>query len=513
MKLIPGKLMSQVDKRAIEEMGIPEAVLIEGAGRELGDYADDAMIDHKGTIVILVGKGNNGADGLAAARFLLRRRHHVVLVLAEPEASFGPGAAGQLRIDKNYPMKIYQWPDQEAEILDECKNCAMLIDALLGTRFHGSVREPIRSLIGKLSGLDKKVVAVDVPSGVEADTGRVDIALHADITVTMIAPKPGLYLYPGANYAGHIVVGDLQTPPSLVEQAPSKEFRLDPFMIRDWLPRRPWNSHKGMNGKIGVVAGSLGYAGAAEMCSKAVVRAGGGLVSLYTQKEVLEPLIIKSREVMVRPLDLTAPDKVRDILKEYEVVAAGPGMGKSSVAGKCLEAVLPQLEVPIVLDADGLNLLAGKDDLLRSLKQKIFTPHPGEMARLMGCSVKEVLEHPMEIALDGAAKWNAVVVLKCAPTLIALPDGTLYMNSTGNSGMATGGCGDVLTGTIAGLLGQGLTLERAACCGVYVHGKAGDLAAVNGKIGLQAGDLLDQLPRAIDETLNYRLSYGEDEFA
>ncbi len=513
MKLIPGKMMSQVDKRAIEEMGIPEAVLIEGAGRELGDYADGAMLDHKGTIVILVGKGNNGADGLAAARYLLRHRYTVVLVLAEPAASFGPGAAGQLRIDKNYPMKIYQWPDQETEILEECANCAMLIDALLGTRFHGSVREPIRSLIQTLSGLDKKVIAVDIPSGVEADTGRVDLALKADLTVTMIAPKPGLYLYPGASYTGRIAVGDLQTPPSLVEEAPSKEFRLDPFMIRDWLPVRPKNSHKGMNGKIGVVAGSLGYAGAAEMSSKAVVRAGGGLVSLYTQKEVLEPLIVKSREVMVRPLDLTEPDKVLDILKGYDVVAAGPGMGKSPEAGKCLASVLPRLDVPIVVDADGLNLLAGQDDLLRSLKQKIFTPHPGEMARLMGCSVREVATHAMEIAVEGAAKWNAVVVLKCAPTLIALPDGTLYMNSTGNEGMATGGCGDVLTGTIAAFLGQGLTLEQAACCGVYIHGKAGDLAAKNGKIGMQAGDLLDRLPQAIDQAQRFRLEYGEGEFA
>ena len=513
MKLISGTAMRLVDKRAIEEMGIPEAVLVEGAGRELGDYAIDCLVSTRGKIVILVGKGNNGADGLAAARYILRRYYPVTIVLAEPATSFGPGAALQLRIDKNYPMKILQWPDQEAEVLRECEESVMFIDALLGTRFHGSVREPIRSLITKLSGMDKKVVAADIPSGVEADTGRVDIALKAEMTVTMIAPKPGLYLYPGAQYAGKVIVGNLQTPPSLVEDAPSKEFLLDPFLIRDWLPRRPKNSHKGMNGKIAVVAGSLGYAGAAEMCSKAVVRAGGGLVSLYTQKEVLEPLIIKSREVMVRPLDLTAPDKVLDILNTYEVLAVGPGMGKSPVAGECLQKVLPQFEGPIVLDADGLNLLAGQDDLLRSLKQKIFTPHPGEMARLLGCSVGDVLKNPVEKALEGAEWWQAVVVLKCAPTIIALPDGTVYLNSTGNEGMATGGCGDVLTGTIAGLLGQGLPLDKAACCGVYVHGKAGDLAAEKGKIGMQAGDLLVRLPEAIDDALHYRLMLDDDTFA
>lgn len=512
MKLISGTAMRQVDKTAIEEMGIPEAVLVENAGRAVARAAHEYLGGH-GTVTVLTGKGNNGADGLAAARFLVKKGYKVNLVLAEPEASFGGGAALELQICKYFPMTLLHYPEEKDTVYEAIDHSSLLLDSLLGTRFHGIIREPMHTLVEYCSKTAVPVIAVDIPSGIESDTGRRELSLKAIATVTMIAPKPGLYLYPGAAYTGRIILADLNTPPALVEQADSKEYLLDPCMIREWLPVRPKNSHKGKNGKIGVVAGSLGYAGAAEMCSKAVVRSGGGLVSLYTQEEVLEPLIIKSREVMVRPLDLTAPDRVGDILKEYEVLAAGPGMGKSPAAGNCLAEVLPRFNGPLVLDADGLNLLAGKDDLLRSLKQKIFTPHPGEMARLMGCSVGEVLRQPVEKALEGAARWQAVVVLKCTPTVIALPDGTVYLNSTGNEGMATGGCGDVLTGTIAGLLGQGLSLARAACCGVYIHGLAGDLAAENGKIGMQAGDLLDKLPRAIAETQNYRAAEGEDLFA
>ena len=262
------------------------------------------------------------------------------------------------------------------------------------------------------------------------------------------------------------------------------------------LPKRPPNAHKGMNGRIGILAGSLGYAGAAELCSKAAVRAGAGLVTLYTQPEVLQPLIIKSTEVMVRPVT----EASLKAFQAYDVVAAGPGVGKAPETVQYLRELLPQLQQPLVLDADGLNALAGDDALLQSLKHKIFTPHPGEMARLLGVPVSQVLEDPVAAAREGARKWQAVVVLKCTPTIIAQPDGQIYINTTGNEGMATGGCGDVLTGTIAALLGQGLNLVRAACCGVYLHGLAGDLAAANGTIGLAAGDLLEKLPQAIDRT-------------
>lgn len=488
--------MKKVDTKAIGEMGIPEAVLIENAGRAVADAALELLGNpREKRVILLIGKGNNGGDGLAAARFLLKRGALVTLVLAEAPESFGPGAALQYKICQSFPFTILRWEKDQNEVLQACAQGDLFIDALLGTSFHGKVREPIRSLLETLQMVPVPVLAVDIPSGVEADHGYTDLALHARATVTMIAPKPGLYLYPGAEYTGNIILADLNTPPSLVLEAESSAELLTEDLVRHVLPKRPPNAHKGMNGRVGILAGSLGYAGAAELCSKAAVRAGAGLVTLYTQPEVLQPLIIKSTEVMVRPVTEASLKAFR----AYDVVAAGPGAGKAPETVQYLRELLPQLDQPLVLDADGLNALAGDDVLLRSLKKKIFTPHPGEMARLLGKTAGEILQDPVQAAREGAARWDAVVVLKSTPTVVALPNGQVFLNTTGNEGMATGGCGDVLTGTIAALLGQGLDLGQAACCGVYLQGLAGDLAAGHGKIGLAAGDLVLQLPAALEK--------------
>lgn len=488
--------MKKVDTKAIGEMGIPEAVLIENAGRAVADAALELLGNpREKRVILLIGKGNNGGDGLAAARFLLKRGALVTLVLAEAPESFGPGAALQYKICQSFPFTILRWEKDQNEVLQACAQGDLFIDALLGTSFHGKVREPIRSLLETLQMVPVPVLAVDIPSGVEADHGYTDLALHARATVTMIAPKPGLYLYPGAEYTGKIILADLNTPPSLVLEAESSAELLTEDLVRHVLPKRPPNAHKGMNGRVGILAGSLGYAGAAELCSKAAVRAGAGLVTLYTQPEVLQPLIIKSTEVMVRPVTEASLKAFR----AYDVVAAGPGAGKAPETVQYLRELLPQLDQPLVLDADGLNALAGDDVLLRSLKKKIFTPHPGEMARLLGKTAGEILQDPVQAAREGAARWDAVVVLKSTPTVVALPNGQVFLNTTGNEGMATGGCGDVLTGTIAALLGQGLDLGQAACCGVYLQGLAGDLAASHGKIGLAAGDLVLQLPAALEK--------------
>ena len=440
--------MKKVDTKAIGEMGIPEAVLIENAGRAVADAALELLGNpREKRVILLIGKGNNGGDGLAAARFLLKRGALVTLVLAEAPESFGPGAALQYKICQSFPFTILRWEKDQNEVLQACAQGDLFIDALLGTSFHGKVREPIRSLLETLQMVPVPVLAVDIPSGVEADHGYTDLALHARATVTMIAPKPGLYLYPGAEYTGKIILADLNTPPSLVLEAESSAELLTEDLVRHVLPKRPPNAHKGMNGRVGILAGSLGYAGAAELCSKAAVRAGAGLVTLYTQPEVLQPLIIKSTEVMVRPVTEASLKAFR----AYDVVAAGPGAGKAPETVQYLRELLPQLDQPLVLDADGLNALAGDDVLLRSLKKKIFTPHPGEMARLLGKTAGEILQDPVQAAREGAARWDAVVVLKSTPTVVALPNGQVFLNTTGNEGMATGGCGDVLTGTIAAL--------------------------------------------------------------
>jgi hydroxyethylthiazole kinase-like uncharacterized protein yjeF len=503
MKLIGARAMQAVDEKLIHQLGFPETVLIENAGRAVAEAAD-TFLGGAGdrSVVVLSGKGNNGGDGLAAARFLAKMGAEVTIVLAEESNTFGPGAALELKMAETFGLPVLSWVREPEAVLAACRQSDLLLDGLLGTRFHGSLREPILSLIRSLQHLPVPVIAIDIPSGVEADTGRCGDVLSAQATVTMIAPKPGLYFYPGASHTGDIVVADLNTPDSVIREADSSMELLSEEQVQDLLPIRPANSHKGMNGKIALIAGSEGYLGAAELSSRAAVRAGGGLVTLYTHPDVWKLLAIKMTEVMVRPEDPADPLNMAERLKDCDVVAAGPGVGKRPDMVNFLRVLLPLLPMPVVLDADGLNALAGQDSLLLSIPQKVFTPHPGEMARLLGVPTSDVLASPVESAVTGAKRWQAVVVLKCAPTVIALPDGRVFVNSTGNEGMATGGCGDVLTGTIAALVGQGLSPAAAACCGVYLHGLAGDLAAEKGKIGLKAGDLVERLPEAIARVLN-----------
>ena len=370
MKLIASEAMKKVDTKAIGEMGIPEAVLIENAGRAVADAAADLMGDpREKRVILLIGKGNNGGDGLAAARFLLKRGALVTLVLAEAPESFGPGAALQYKICQSFPFTILRWEKDQNEVLQACAQADLFIDALLGTSFHGKVREPIRSLLETLQMVPVPVLAVDIPSGVEADHGYTDLALHARATVTMIAPKPGLYLYPGAGTPGRSSCGSEY--PALPGAGSGKQCRAPdgrpgPARAAQTAPQ----CHKGMNGRVGILAGSLGYAGAAELCSKAAVRAGAGLVTLYTQPEVLQPLIIKSTEVMVRPVTEASLKAFRS----FDVVAAGPGAGKAPETVQYLRELLPQLSQPLVLDADGLNALAGMMPCCSPSRKKSLPP-------------------------------------------------------------------------------------------------------------------------------------------
>jgi len=326
----------------------------------------------------------------------------------------------------------------------------------------------------------------------------------------MVAPKPGLYLYPGASYSGNVLVANIGLPESILETAASKHYLLDEDMILSLLPFRPKNSHKGMNGRISIIAGSRGFTGAAALCGEAAVRGGGGLVNLLTPQSVQGILATKLTEVMVKgiseetngALNLKAVTQVETALENIDVVAIGPGLGQGEETQNFVRAIVEKIRIPAVLDADALNALAANVTLLGKMPLKIITPHPGEMSRLTGLTQEEILTSPLKVAESYAKKWHAVVVLKCAPTIIALPDGYVFINSTGNEGMATGGVGDVLTGTIAALLGQGLSVENAALCGVYVHGLAGDIAAQKGTIGMKAGDIVACLPLALHSILS-----------
>jgi len=506
MKLLLAEQMHEVDQKAINLVGIPELVLMENAGRAVAETVDTFLEGANGKrVVILTGKGNNGGDGLVAARLLEKLGAFVYVLLLEPAGKLSPSAAKELAILKTFETRIYAWSTQAAkqqQIMDLCAGADVVVDAMLGTGFKGSLRNTYAEAVEMINLLPVPVIAVDIPSGVEANTGKSDSgALAAQLTVTMIAPKPGLYLYPGAQYTGDIIVADLGTPEKLLDKAKTQLHLLEDEMIAELLPLRKVNAHKGNNGRIDIMAGNVGYVGAAVLSSSAAVRAGGGLVTLMTPEIVWPLLATKLNEVMVKPFNYDSLAKAVEETLDADVLVLGPGMGQAAETQKFIRNLLPEIGMPLLLDADALNALAGHTSILRQVKNKVLTPHPGEMARLMGISTKEVLSAPMTNAAAMAKKWQAVVVLKCTPTIIAWPDGKIFLNSTGNEGMATGGAGDVLTGVIAAFIGQGLSTEEAALCGVYVHGLAGDLAAQNGKIGLKAGDLVQYLPLAIKTIL------------
>lgn len=514
MKLLLCEEMHKVDKNAITSIGLPEMVLMENAGRAVADAADVALDGTEGkTIVVFAGKGNNGGDGLAAARLLENQGAFVYVVTLTSTGEIGGSAAQELKIIKNCNVQLISWShfkEEQDKIFSLCARADLFIDAMLGTGFKGALKGNYLQVVEMIEQLPVPVIAIDIPSGVEADTGNVlSVAVHAQITVTMVAAKPGLYLYPGASYSGNVLVANIGLPSNILVDTKSKYCLLDEDIIMSLLPLRPKNSHKGMNGHISVIAGSAGFTGAAALCSEAVVRSGGGLVNLLTPQSQQGILAMKLTEVMVKGFSEevdgafreTAVKQIESVLKSADVVAVGPGLGQSAVTQNFIRKLVEKLQVPVVLDADALNALAGNMNLLDNVQFKVITPHPGEMSRLTGLSQEQILTKPLEVAAMYAKKWQAVVVLKCVPTIIALPDGNVFINSTGNEGMSTGGSGDVLTGIIAALLGQGLSAPAAALCGVYVHGLAGDLAAKKGTIGMKAGDIVACLPLALQRIL------------
>ncbi len=510
MYLLTAEEMQKLDRTAINELGIPGVVLMENAGLQVMEIIFKIIGDPQGkTVTIFTGKGNNGGDGFVVARHLLNAGAQVkVLMFAEIE-----DIAGDAKINLNILQKMGHkvYPVTNPNSLNVIKLALvytdLVVDAIFGTGFKGSVPDHIGKAIEMINQSGKPVVSVDIPSGLEANTGKAHgLCIKATGTVTFAQAKVGLVIQQGPEYVGELTVADISIPPDLVKIQGIKRFLTTSEIIKNIIPMRQPNSHKGTYGRVLVVGGSQGLSGAAAMASEAALKAGAGLVTLAVPATLHNLMEVKLTEVMTTPLPETrevsisieALPLVQKLLEKVDVLALGPGMSVHESTVAFIRQLLPGLQKPTVIDADGLNALSGTEDILAGCQAPIvLTPHPGEMARLMGIKTEEVQNNRVEIASEAAGKWNATVVLKGARTVIAGPDGSLYINPTGNPGMASGGTGDVLTGIIAGLLGQGLTPLQAAVAGVYFHGLAGDLAAnEKGMLSLVAGDLLDFLPQA-----------------
>lgn len=510
MLLVTAEEMRELDRATIEEIGIPGPVLMENAGLRLLEVAEEMLGEIAGKkVTIFVGKGNNGGDGLVLARHLVNRGAEVkVLLMCRPEEIKGD-ALLNLKIYQNMGQKVHQvLRDNGLNIVRLALfSSHLVVDAIFGTGFKGRVDDFTGRVIEIINSSQRPVLAVDIPSGLEANTGQVwGPCVKAAATVTFGLPKVGLVLYPGAEYTGTLYIADISIPRTVVDRYSIKRYLVTGERVAELLPARPAQGHKGTFGRVVVFAGSPGYTGAAVLTGNGAVRSGAGLVTVAVPQGVYPIVGTKLTEAMARPLpegekgtlSEKSWEEAREIAAAADVVAVGPGLGQGEDVLAFLRGLLAESEKPLVLDADGINNVAREPSLLESYRgEAVITPHPGEMARLLGMEIDAVNADRLGTALRAARRFGAVTVLKGARTVIATPEGKVYINPTGNSGMASGGTGDVLTGIIAGLMAQGLKAEEAAVAGVYLHGLAGDFAAAEkGEYSLAATDLLDFLPAA-----------------
>lgn len=513
MKLVTAKEMKALDVQAQNDYAMPGILLMDNAAQAVAEAVHEALTALEGErVVIFCGGGNNGGDGLGAARWLQSYGVSVraFIVGAALDAVQGD-AALELAMFTKAGGRVEALSTEDDWVLAElaASKADVLVDALLGTGFHGELEGDVLRACELLNKSEKYILAVDIPTGVNADNGAVcEQAVRADHTVTMALVKTGLLLYPGREYCGDIELADISMPVKLVEDYKSDKYRLTDEIVRELLPLRKANAHKGDAGRVVICAGSPGYTGAAALASDAAVKAGAGLVSLYTPLSSRDVLAIKLTEVMVHGLLERMPgilgggaaSDVASSAEAADVLAIGPGLGTSESTQEAVRTILQKITTPVVIDADALTALAGHTEILPAMQaQKVLTPHPGEMARLTGLEIAEIEADRINVAKKYAEQWQAVVVLKGAPTVIGCPNGTVYVNSTGNSSLATGGSGDVLTGIIAGLAAQEISLQEAAICGVYLHGLAAELTGID--IGLAAGELAALLPHAREQVL------------
>ena len=510
MKLAASQDMKQIDRLAVEKYGFSIASLMAAAGLAAAEaLAEWGPLTGK-TIGVVCGKGNNGGDGLAAARILKKKRIKTLVLLAAGLKDLGPEARNQYRKAKaaKVPVKVLA----EKEGVDQARpalgKCDLILDALLGTGLSRPVEGRTRDLIEMLNQLGKPILALDIPSGLSADSGRpLGAAVRAHGTVTFGLPKIGFYMPAASAFTGKVRTAAIGFPEELLKADFLKNELTDSTLVQKVLPLYDDNIHKSIRGRVLVVAGSPGFTGAAALSALGAQRIGAGLVTVACAESLNPILAVKLTECMTalvpeEPggfLSPRAAGKILELAAKSDAVVIGPGIGRRAETGELLQELLPQLTVPLVLDADALTLLAGQLELFRALRAPvILTPHSGEAARLLHTTAAEVEQNRLEVAKKIAAEYNGILVLKGRHTIIADPRGRARVNPTGNRGLATGGTGDVLSGMLGGLLAQGLAPFDAAAAGVYLHGLAGEQASqALGPDGLLAGDLLPLLPRCL----------------
>ncbi len=542
IKLATAKEMQQIDKVTIKKYGTAGIILMERAGRAVVSKINEIFFEKRGSrhkgirhkedkkIIILCGGGNNGGDGFVVAKILHSRGMDVkVFLTAKPESLKG---GARTKYDEAVKSGVKIYPIKEFLIRQSSRSessrrvaptivnrQSVIVDALLGTGLNKNVKSPLSDVIKKMNSMQCPVISIDIPSGISSDTGQImGCAVKAYYTVTFGLPKRGHSLYPGAEYTGKLYIENIGFSQKLLKSAKLKVNLLQEEDALSLLPERPKYSHKGTYGHVLLIAGSKGKTGAAFMSAKACLRTGAGLVTIGVPESLVNVFQSRVTEEMVLPLpdkgNGTLSYKASDLILKFlrqqaNVLAIGPGISTSNEISKLVSLIIAKSKVPIVMDADAINAIAGKTAILKkSSASIILTPHPGEMARLLrekaeGKRQKAEKEIRSKIEKDRinmavlfAKKTKTYLILKGVPTVIAAPDGKAFVNSTGNPGMATAGIGDVLTGMISAFLAQGLNPQNASILGVYMHGLIGDIVAEKkGKHSLIASDMINAIPK------------------
>jgi len=513
MRILNTQQMREADRQTIEEIGLPSIVLMENAGRQAVAAMEAAFEDiASSTVGVLCGRGNNGGDGFVVARTLAQRGIEAIVFLLASVGDVKGEARTNLEILGRIGLTVVEIPNaQEWELhFSEVSECDLIVDAIAGTGFHPPLTGFLETVVADINGLGTPVVAIDLPTGVSADSHELQgEAIEASMTVTLAAPKIPLILPPADAYAGDLVIADIGIPASVIDELDGQWVELlTRERMRELVPTRAAESHKGDFGRVLVVAGSLGRSGAAHLAALGALRSGAGLVTIAAPRSIVPILSAMMPEYMTEPLeetsagtiDFTAVERVLD--RQADVIALGPGLGQDPSTAAFVQAIVERAGVPLVLDADGLNAFVEDPERLtgRDGVDVIITPHPGEMARLFGASVEQIQSDRLAHAREFASGHRVHVVLKGHRTVIATPEGRSFVNLTGNPGMATGGTGDLLTGMIAAWFAQILDAEGASKLAVYLHGAAGDLAdADEGENALIATDIAARLGDALLE--------------
>lgn len=510
MKVCTVEEIAALDGRAVEEHGIPEDILMENAGGAVYEVLRREVGVAGRTFVVLSGVGNNGGDGFVVARKLLSSGAEVrTFVLGKPE-NYKGAAQRNYETLRACGASLELEPDREG-IAGALAECDAAVDALLGTGISRDVEGRFRDAVEALNASGAPVYSVDIPSGVDGDTGQVrGVACQAAATITFGLPKRGNLLYPGADLGGRLYVTHISYPPA-VSNAPEVAVFVNQTPP---LPDREVWGHKGSFGETLFVAGAAAYYGAPSLSSLSLLKAGGGYSRLAAPRSVTPHLAALASEVVYMPQEETAQGSlaigaeasIREIAAGVDFVVLGPGVSLVDETQELIRRLAATIDKPLLIDGDGLTAVSADTEVIRERRAPtVLTPHPGEMSRLVNVSTSDLVADPIPVVQDAAAELGAAIVLKGAHSLIGTPYRRVFINLSGNSGMGSAGSGDVLTGTIAAMYGLGLDFEDAVRTGVFVHGMAGDVAATEkGEDGVTARDILESLPAAVR---TYREAY------